>query len=139
MDSLKCNALWRERKRLAGGIGGVAPDGQPEGCVGHDVARVAGALRAPVGASRHGKHLDVFVSAGFDNPLPAYSTCLDGLFNRHVGYYSAVAGKSFKTIISDVKHFRRLNSLRLGLRCATKSGRRCRLDRLLQRVCCWRL
>ena len=104
MDSLKCNALWRERKRLAGGIGGVAPDGQPEGCVGHDVARVAGALRAPVGASRHGKHLDVFVSAGFDNPLPAYSTCLDGLFNRHVGYYSAVAGKSFKTIISDVKY-----------------------------------
>ena len=103
MDTAKCKALARWRKQRLGGIGGVAPDGQPRACLNQGTSRVAGCETGKACPARFGKPFADVLGAALDNSLPVYSSGSVGLFNRHSGYYSPMVGKSFKPIISSVK------------------------------------
>ncbi|MDO4768809.1 MAG: hypothetical protein Q4A11_00360 [Brachymonas sp.] len=104
MDAAKCKALARRRKQRLGGIGGVAPDGQPRVCLKRGVSRVAGLETGKACPARIGKPLSDILGTVLDNPLPVYSSGSCGLFNTYSGYYSPIIGKSFKPIISGVNY-----------------------------------
>lgn len=103
MDAAKCKALARWRKQRRGGIGGVAPDGQPRGHIKQGAGRVAGFETGKACPARLGKPLGDIPGTAFDNPLPVYSCGPVGLLNKPSGYYSPIIEKSFNPVVFGVK------------------------------------